>query len=314
VGDGASAGTPAGRPPARIGWLSTGRDDAARRLLEEVVRRAARDDLPLEVACVFCDREPGESEPSDRFLDTAQRLGLDVATISSARSWRRWQERLGTRPAGTTTDAATLPAVDSEASREVGREQFHEELMWELKSRAVDVLVLAGYMLILSPQTCLRYPALNLHPALPGGPTGTWQEVIWELLRTRADETGAMMHLATPVLDRGPAVALFRFSIRGGDWDALWDSYLEKEERLGLEGVRDAQGEAEPLFAEIRRRGEEREIPLLYQTVAQFVRGDLCIDAGAVCARDPGTGRRLDLPVDLTTQVEAELRTGESRE
>lgn len=299
------------RRSARIGWLSTGRDEAARRLLEEVVRRAASDGLPLDIACVFCDREPGESEASDRFLETAQRLGFDVATVSSAESWRRWQERLRARPTGTAAtppaDAATGPTVDPAAGRELWREQFHDEVMWELRFRSVDVLVLAGYMLVLSPQMCLRYPCLNLHPALPGGPTGTWQEVIWELLRTRAEETGAMMHLATPVLDRGPAIAFFRFPIRGDEWDALWADHLAKEERLGLEGVKDAEGEAEPLFAEIRRRGEEREIPLLYQSVAAFVRGDLCVDAGAVYARDPDTGRRIDLPVDLSAGVEAEL-------
>jgi phosphoribosylglycinamide formyltransferase-1 len=284
------------RRPARIGWLSTGRDEAARRLLEEVVRRAASDGLPLEIACVFCDREPGESEASDRFLETAEGLGFDVAAISSAASWRRWQERL----AGCDVDPA--------ACRALWREQFHDEVMWELKFRDLDVLVLAGYMLIGSPQLCERYPMLNLHPALPGGPTGTWQQVIWELLRTRANETGAMMHLATSELDRGPAVALFRFPIRGGAWEALWRGYLAKEERLGLDGVRDAEGEAEPLFAEIRRRGEQREIPLLYQTVRQFVLGDLCAEAGVVYARDPDTGERLDLPVDLSALVEAELR------
>jgi phosphoribosylglycinamide formyltransferase-1 len=216
------------RRPARIGWLSTGRDEAARRLLEDVVRRAASDGLPLDIACVFCDREPGEGEASDHFLETAQGLGFDVVTISSAASWRRWRERLSGCD------------VDPEACRALWREQFHDEVMWELKFRDLDVLVLAGYMLIASPQMCARYPLLNLHPALPGGPTGTWQEVIWELLRGRAGETGAMMHLATAELDRGPAIAFFRFPIRGGEWDALWREYLAEEERLGLDGVRDA--------------------------------------------------------------------------
>jgi len=41
--------------------------------------------------------------------------------------------------------------------------------------------------------------------------------------------------------------------------------------------------------------------------VRQFVLGDLCVDAGVVYARDSDTGERLDLPVDLTARVEAEL-------
>ncbi len=55
-----------------------------------------------------------------------------------------------------------------------------------LEPFALDVLVLAGYMLIVSPAMCARYAMLNLHPALPGGPTGTWQEVIWALLERQA--------------------------------------------------------------------------------------------------------------------------------
>ena len=49
----------------------------------------------------------------------------------------------------------------------------------------LGVLVMAGYMLIVSPAMCRRFAILNLHPALPGGPTGTWQEVIWRLLDER---------------------------------------------------------------------------------------------------------------------------------
>ncbi|GAH59253.1 unnamed protein product, partial [marine sediment metagenome] len=42
-----------------------------------------------------------------------------------------------------------------------------------------------------------RYNMVNLHPAAPGGPTGTWQEVIWQLIENKAEETGVMMHLVT---------------------------------------------------------------------------------------------------------------------
>jgi hypothetical protein len=38
------------------------------------------------------------------------------------------------------------------------------------------------------------------------------------------------------------------------------------------------------------------------------VLGDLCADAGVVYARDPDTGERVNLPVDLTALVEEELR------
>ena len=37
-----------------------------------------------------------------------------------------------------------------------------------------DLSLLAGYMLIISPEMCRRYPLINLHPAAPDGPKGTW--------------------------------------------------------------------------------------------------------------------------------------------
>ena len=79
----------------------------------------------------------------------------------------------------------------------------------------LGALVMAGYMLIASPAVCRRYAILNLHPALPDGPTGTWQEVIWQLLDEGAAETGAMIHRATAELDRGPVISLFRLPIAG---------------------------------------------------------------------------------------------------
>jgi phosphoribosylglycinamide formyltransferase-1 len=56
---------------------------------------------------------------------------------------------------------------------------------------------------------------INLHPAAPGGPTGTWQEVIWQLIEGRAVETGVMMHLVTPELDRGPGGQLLHLLAAG---------------------------------------------------------------------------------------------------
>jgi phosphoribosylglycinamide formyltransferase-1 len=264
-----------------IGWLSTGRDPAARNLLADVVARSQHDGIDLDIAAVFCDREGGESSESDRFLDLAERLGFRAVTLSSAASWQAAQT------AGRT--------------REAWRHDFHESVMRCLAPFGLDVLVLAGYMLIVSPAMCRRYPMLNLHPALPGGPTGTWQEVIWALLRNGATETGAMIHLVTPQLDRGPVVAFDHFPIVGHDYDPLWEAFHDKVSRRSFDAVVQTEGESEPLFAAVRRRGEAREIPLLYRTVKQFVIGKLHTSGGAVLS---GTRK---LPLDLTAEVDTEL-------
>lgn len=277
----------------RIGWLSTGRDPAARDLLAETVRRAKRDGVALDIGAVFCDRDPGESEQSDLFLALAGDLGLETITLSSAHSWREWW-KVDTTP-------GHGKGAHKRDVREAWRDAFHFVVEEMLAPRELDLLVLAGYMLITSSGMCERYAIINLHPALPGGPTGTWQQVIWELLRTSARETGAMTHLVTSELDRGPAVSYCSFPIVGGEFDPLWMRFRRKRERRGLDAVSTDEGECEPLFAEIRRRGALREIPLLYQTVRQFVEDRLRIRHRDVEAA------RGDLPFDLTAEVEADL-------
>jgi phosphoribosylglycinamide formyltransferase-1 len=267
----------------RIGWLSTGRDQAACNLLADVVDRAHQDGVPLDIAAVFSDREPGESPESDRFLDLARQHSLPVIAHSSARSWASAQE------AG--IDRATW------------RDCYHREVMELLHPYDLGVLVMAGYMLIVSSAMCRRFALLNLHPALPEGPTGSWQEVIWRLLEDEATETGAMMHLATAELDRGPVVSCFRFSITGGSWTPLWRQFRAKRATRSVAEIAAQEGEDEALFAEIRRWGEVREIPLLYQTLRQFAEGNLSTSCGAVF------GGSIRLPIDLTELVEAEVAT-----
>jgi phosphoribosylglycinamide formyltransferase-1 len=265
----------------RIGWLSTGRDQAALNLLADIVARAQQDGVPLEVGAVFSDRERGEAPQSDQFLDLVERLGFPLVTLSSRQSWVEAQ-KLG-------------------VTRSTWREEYHRAVVDLLKPYRLGVLVMAGYMLIVGPTMGRRYPILNLHPALPGGPTGTWQEVIWQLLEDEADETGAMIHLATAELDRGPVVSYFRFSLRGDDWVPLWRHFREKRRSMSVAEIAAAEGEHEPLFAEIRRRGEVREIPLLYQTLRQFAEGRLNSARGGVFAE------AVRLPLDLTQLVEEEV-------
>ena len=96
-----------------------------------------------------------------------------------------------------------------------------------------DVCVLAGYMLIASSELCRNYPLLNLHPALPDGPIGTWQEVVWQLIEHKAARTGAMMHLATEEVDRGPVVSYVTVPLDTPALAPLWDSLWQCQRSLG---------------------------------------------------------------------------------
>jgi phosphoribosylglycinamide formyltransferase-1 len=253
--------------PFLFGWFSTGRDLAARQLLQAVGDKIREGFIPGEIAFVFCDCERGEAEQSDLFLDLAAEMGLKTITFSS----RRFKPQLRKK------------------DREQWRTEYHEGVMERIAAHQVDLLVLAGYMLILSPEMCRRYAMINLHPALPKGPTGAWEEVIDELIRERAASTGAMMHLVTPELDRGPVVAYYSFPIQGGAFTPFWKQVPEKRG---------------PLFWLIRREGVRREIPLIILTLKAVAEGRIRITEGKVL---DGQGKELAGLV-LTEEVEEYLK------
>lgn len=230
-----------------IGWFSTGRDEEARRLLEEVLRERQRG-LRIDIAFVFCNRQRGESPFTDRFLDYASAEGLRTITFSS----RNFLPELRLR------------------DRELWREEYHKEV-WELiKDYSVEISFLAGYMLIAGRSLIERHRMLNLHPAVPGGPKGSWQEVIWELIKTGAEYAGAQIHLVTPELDSGPAVTFCRFSIRTPEFEPLWKRLLEDLRSLSLKDIERKYGEGYPLFRKIREEEFVREIPLILLTLKQL--------------------------------------------
>ena len=150
--------------------------------------------------------------------------------------------------------------------------------MRRLQGFEPDLCVLAGYMLIVSDEMCQRYPMINLHPAAPDGPPGTWQEVIWKLIESRAESTGAMMHVVTPELDKGPPATYCTFPIRGEPFDKHWQEIKGRS----ITEIKAKQGERNPLFRLIRRHGVMRELPLLVSTLKVLSEGRIRIQSGRV--------------------------------
>jgi len=238
----------------QLGWFSTGRDKAARDLLETVQDGIERGEIKAEITFVFCSRGPGEAGESDLFLKLVEDYHIPLVSLS----YQKFKSERGTTDTG---KQGTLPRWRSDYDREVMKrlEDFHP-----------DLCVLAGYMLIVSKVMCQRYNMINLHPAAPGGPAGSWQEVIWQLIDGKAGETGVMMHLVTPELDKGPPVTYCTFPIRGRPFD---------EYRQITPGRHDEQ---DPLFKLIRKHGLAREFPLIVSTVKAFSQGKVKIAGGKV--------------------------------
>lgn len=238
----------------RIGWFSTGRDEAARELLKTVYESIrARVIKDASIPFVFSNRVRGESAQSDRFLDLVRSLGIDLVCYSSA----------GFEPRLRKDDVSRW------------RNLYDREVEKKLARYEVDLIVLVGYMLIVGDELCKEHPMINLHPAVPGGPQGTWQEVIWELIRSRASQTGVMIHLVTPDLDKGPPITYCTFPIRGDMFDGLWLALEEKLKSKTLRQVIEEEREGEPLFKAIRSQGVKRELPLLVQTIKALAEGKI---------------------------------------
>jgi phosphoribosylglycinamide formyltransferase-1 len=240
----------------QLGWFSTGRDKAARDLLRAVKESIARGEVEAEIAFVFSSREPGESAASDLFLELVKDYGIPLISFS-------YQKFKAKQDAGSGGEKGALHRWRQAYDREVTKrlEGFHP-----------DLCVLAGYMLIVGAEMCRRYDMINLHPAAPGGPAGSWQEVIWQLISARAKETGVMMHLVTPELDQGPPVSYGTFSLRGAPFDKHW----AEVEKRPFDEIKQ-QGEANPLFKMIRQHELAREFPLIIATLRAFSRGEVSI-------------------------------------
>jgi folate-dependent phosphoribosylglycinamide formyltransferase PurN len=148
---------------------------------------------------------------------------------------------------------------------------------------------------------CENYAIINLHPAAPGGPAGTWQQVIWKLIETKSETQGIKMHVAIPDLDMGPTATYCTFSIRGKAFDLYWDEVKGKS----IEEIKRAQGVENPLFKTIREHGAVRELPLTVATLKVFSRGKIKITKGRQVV--DAAGRAIP-GYDLTSEIDEMVR------
>lgn len=262
-----------------IGWFSTGRGEGSLGLLKLVQERILRGEIDARIRFVFSNREPGEAEGSDRYFQQVRDYGLPLVNFSSQK-FRR--------------------AVGGKFAEH--RIEYDQKVMGLLEGLHPQVCVLAGYMLIVGSGMCQRYTMLNLHPALPWGPLGTWQEVTWSLIETRAETTGAMVHLVTEDVDRGPVVGYFTLPIWGDLFDEAW---TQTEERSIAE-LKDTYGEELPLFRLIREEEYRREPYLLAATLKTLADGAISVENGRVVGP---RGEPMD-GVCLDSEIEEALASG----
>jgi phosphoribosylglycinamide formyltransferase-1 len=142
----------------------------------EAVARACRDGLiPAVVSVVVSDRDGAAG------LAIARELGLTTAVVS----WQSFADRAA----------------------------FERALAEVLEAHRAEVIVLAGFMRVLSPEFAKEYAGrlINIHPALL--PRYRGLRTHGRVLEAGDAEHGASVHFATAELDGGPVVLQSRIDV-----------------------------------------------------------------------------------------------------
>ena len=112
---------------------------------------------------------------------------------------------------------AGVPAVVIDPRRFSSRQAFDQALSRVIELKRARLIVLAGFMRILSPWFVRRYPRriLNIHPALLPAFPGT--RAVRDALRKRVKVTGVTVHFVDEKVDHGPILLQRPVLIRPGD-------------------------------------------------------------------------------------------------
>lgn len=112
------------------------------------------------------------------------------------------------------------------------REAFEAALSAAIDASGAQLVVLAGFLRILSPQFAQRYAGamLNIHPALL--PKFTGLNTHARALQARECEHGASVHFVTGELDAGPVVLQARIPVREEDTAESLSARVQRKEHI----------------------------------------------------------------------------------
>lgn len=182
--------------------------------------------------------------------------GSNMAAIVRAAQSEQWPARLAAvisnkADAGglAFAQAQGIPTAVVASNQFASREEFDTALQKVIDGFAPDVLVLAGFMRILTPAFVAHYAGrvLNIHPSLlpdfPGLHTHR------RALEAGVGRHGASVHVVTAELDHGPVLAQAEVEVLPGDTEATLAARVLAQEhilyprvvRMFIEGQFDAE-------------------------------------------------------------------------
>jgi formyltetrahydrofolate-dependent phosphoribosylglycinamide formyltransferase len=154
-----------------------------------------------------------------RIVDTAYELVLVASNVPEARGL------VLARRFGIKTCAHSHKGLD--------RAEFDRLMDAELRRHDVELIALAGYMRLLSPEFILGWEGriLNIHPSLLPAYKGL--DTHRRALLAGEEYSGCSVHIVTPELDEGPVLAQSQVKIRGRDTpETLAKRVLDEEHKL----------------------------------------------------------------------------------
>ncbi|MBI3616321.1 MAG: phosphoribosylglycinamide formyltransferase [Candidatus Omnitrophica bacterium] len=133
---------------------------------------------------------------------------------------------------------AGIPTVVLDPRGFSSRERFDRALSKVIGRSRPRIIVLAGFMRILSPGFVRRYPRriLNIHPALLPAFSGC--RAVADALRHGVKVTGVTVHFVDEKVDHGPILAQEPVPVRPGDTEqTLADRIHRVEHRIYPEAI-----------------------------------------------------------------------------
>jgi phosphoribosylglycinamide formyltransferase-1 len=244
-----------------LGWFSSGKDESARVLLSSILKKKDDGMLDIMVKFVFCNWEEGE-EPQhpdyaqrQKFFQLVRELGIPLITLS----WKRFRDSLKI------------------GTKDEWRAAYGEMIRTLLEGSPFDLGILAGYNLWIDRDTRTMFNMLNLYPSLPGGPLGTEQEVISQVITQRAGRHGTMILLCTPEQEEGIPLSCCSFPLHIPEYKPLWEQFDASMGKRTLETISKDLVEESAVFRRIRNDAKARESPLLAYTIRMLAEGDVKI-------------------------------------
>jgi len=130
------------------------------------------------------------------------------------------------------------------------RESYDREIAREIRARDIDLIVLAGYMRILTASFCQQFlnRIINIHPALL--PSFPGLHVQQQAIDWGVRFSGATVHFVVPEVDMGPIILQAAVPVLQDDTEETLSARILKEEhklypetvRLYFEGRLEVRG------------------------------------------------------------------------